>query len=317
MRRYERQRGSAGCPAVAAALLAGCLLAWPSPARAAACCISAGVFGVGRLVVWEEFAVGTGVGVGRAQGLWDQKGSFRAYGDAYSELEAVGDLYAIGRLDERFQGFARLPYLYTRRSAGGVSEHGSGFGDLQAGLRFEPVQIGEYEELPAIALTFSVLAPTGTRPEDAVTSFATGTSGRGVWAVGLGVSLEEVRAPWFVRLDAGGSLSRPFVRKDLGAQQAYGPTFQLGLFAGRELLADRWVLALGVSNEWEAPLAIDGTRVADSGARSPALNLSTSWKLGPHWMVQASALATPWLDGLGKNRLGRFGGTVGLRYGYF
>lgn len=300
-----------------ATLLAALLLVAPPPARAAACCISAGVFGVGRLVVWEELAVGTSVGVGRAQGLWDHEGQFRAYGDTYSELEGIAEIWAIGRLDERFQAYARLPWLYTRRSAAGESEHGNALGDLQAGIRFEPVMIGEYQELPAIALTLSFLAPTGTRPEDATTSFATGTSGRGVWAVALGLSLERVMAPWFVRLDAGGSLSRPFLRSDLGVQQAYGPTLQVGLFAGRELIADKWVLALGVTNEWEAPMAIDGVTVPSSSARSASLNLSMSWKLGPHWMVQASALATPWVDGLGKNRLGRLGGTVGLRYGYF
>ena len=141
----------------------------PVTAGAAACCLSAGVFGVGRLAAWEELVVGSSIGVSRAQGLWNADGGFRAYGDGYQELEGTAELYGLLRIDERFQSWARLPWLITHRAAGSYSELGQGLGDLQLGLRYDPVLIGEYEELPAIALTASVLAPTGLRPEDAAT----------------------------------------------------------------------------------------------------------------------------------------------------
>ncbi len=289
----------------------------PVPAHAAACCLSAGVFGVGRLAVWEDLVVGTSVGLTRAHGLWAADGRFRAYGDGYQEHEGTAELYGIVRIDERFQAFGRVPWLLTHRSAGSQIELGHGLGDVQAGLRFDPVLIGEYGELPAIGLTATVLAPTGIRPENATTSLATGTGGRGVWALSLALSLEHVSGPWFARLDAGGSVSLPFVRRDLGVRQAYGPGLQVGLFGGRELISNRWVLALGAIHEWEAPYALDGVTVPDSSARSPSLSVSTSWKLSGNWMLQASALATPWVDGLGKNRLGRAGATLGVRYGHF
>lgn len=299
------------------ASVATALVVLPSSAQAAACCLSAGVFGVGRLVVWEEFAVGTSVNVVSAHGLWDADGRYLPYGADYRETESTADIYGLLRFGERVQGFARAPWIFTQRTAGGRSELGNGLGDLQAGVRYEPVQIGEYEELPAISLTATILAPSGTRPEDALTSLATATSGRGVWAAALGLSFEYVRAPWFARLDVGGSASLPFHRADLDVQQAYGPTFQAGLFGGYELIEDTWVLALGATQEWEAPLSIDGTTIPDSAARSPTVTLSTSWKLSPHWMIQAGGLGNVWADGLGKNRLARFGGSVGVRYGHF
>lgn len=311
------RRSTAKIVSFGAPLLTAVLLLAPAPARAAACCLSAGVFGVGRLVVWEEFAVGTSVSVMRAQGLWDADARFRSYGGDYQELESTADVYGLVRFGDRVQGFARMPWVFTQRSAPGYRELGSALGDLQAGVRFEPVQIGEYEELPAVALTASVLAPSGIRPEDSGTSLGTATSGRGVWAAALGLSLEHVQAPWFVRLDMGGSVSLPFHRDDLDVDQAYGPSLQVGLFGGRELIEDRWVLAVGATQEWEAPFSIDGTTVPDSSARSPSASLSTSLKLAPHWMVQATGVANVWADGLGKNRLGRFGGSVGVRYGYF
>ncbi len=292
-------------------------LVLPTSARAAACCLSAGMFGVGRLAVWEDLVIGSSIGAARAHGLWTADGRFRPYGDDYQELEGTAEIYGIIRIDERFQSFARLPWLITHRSAGTQAELGHGLSDLQAGLRYDPVLIGEYEELPAIALTASVLAPTGLRPEDASTSFATGTGGRGVWALTLALSVEQVSGPWFARVDAGGSVSLPFLRRDLGRTQAYGPGLQLGLFGGRELVPNRWVLAVGAIQEWEAPFSLDGEVVPGSSARSPSLSLSTSWKLNGHWMLQASALANPWADELGKNRLGRVGASFGVRYGHF
>lgn len=289
----------------------------PAPARGAACCLSAGVFGIGRLVIWEEFAVGTSLGVSQAMGMWDERAGWRAFGETYDETFGVADVYGLLRLGERFQAFARMPWVFTARAAGSTSELGHGFGDLQGGLRFEAISIGEYLELPALALTASVMAPTGRRPESVSTSLGSGTSGRGVWLFSLSLSLEYAVLPWFVRVDFGGSVSLPFTREDLGLVQTYGPALQLGLFVGRELVPDTLVLALGLVEEWELPYWLDGEVVPDSAARSPTVSLSTSWQLSPHWMLQGSLLWSPPLEEFGKNRFGRLGGTIGVRYGYF
>lgn len=319
MRRGESTSPAFISPNRAACLLlvALSLLAAPKVAHAGACCLSAGVFGVGRLVIWEEAAFGTSFSTARVRGMWGADGEWQAYGDGYAETEGAADIYAIARLGERFQGYARLPWIYTQRTYGDVSELGHGLGDVQAGLRFEPIGIGEYAELPAVALTASVLAPTGTRPEDAATSFGTGTSGRGAWVLSLGLSIERAVIPWFVRLDVGGTLALPFHREDLDVDQTYGPGLQVALFGGREIIPDKWVVALGAIQEWEGPYELDGRTMPNSSARSPTVSLSTSWQLTPHWMVQASTLANVWANDLGKNRLGRLGGSIGVRYGYF
>lgn len=311
--------GSARTRTVGACLLTGALLLGlaPAPARGAACCLSAGVFGIGRLVIWEEFAVGTSFSLSQAMGMWDERAGWRGFGESYDETFGVADVYGLFRLSERFQAFARVPWVFTVRGTGDSSEFGHGFGDLQAGMRFEAISIGEYLELPAVAITASIMAPTGRRPESVSTSLGTGTSGRGVWLFSLALSLEYAFLPWFVRADFGGSVSLPFTREDLGLVQTYGPALQLGLFFGRELVPDTWVLALGLVEEWELPYWLDGEATPDSAARSPTVSLSTSWQLNPHWMLQGSLLWNPPLDELGKNRFGRLGGTIGVRYGYF
>ena len=62
-------------PVLALALSTAALGGAPSPAFAAPCCMSATAFGIGRLLIWEEFAMGTRLSWLHGVGTWDSTGT--------------------------------------------------------------------------------------------------------------------------------------------------------------------------------------------------------------------------------------------------
>jgi hypothetical protein len=135
--------------------------------------------------------------------------------------------------------------------------------------------------------------------------------------VSLAAESEYAKLPWFVRVDAGATLSLPFQRADTGATQVYGPALQLALSAGRELVPNALVAALALAAEWEGPLRLDGAEVPGSRARSLSLAASLSWTFDPHWTLVANLSDTAWPFDAGQNRDARAGFTLGIRHGSF
>lgn len=301
----------------AAAALALACLASPRTASAAACCLSATSFGVGRLLVWEDFAVGLQIGHARSLGQWDAGGTLRldrsGFGDGLTRLEP----WAIVRLHERIQLQARVPVLVEDREAGGLSQVAGGVGDVGAALRGELIPIGQYAGLPSLAFTLGALAPTGRRVEETSPPLFAGATGRGAWGLSLAAESEYASLPWFVRLDAGATLFLPFRRPDTGARQQEGPLLQAALSAGNEVLANRLVAAVALQGEWQGALRSDGAPVPGSSAFSLALSASLSWTADPHWTLVGTLTSNVWPDGAGKNRDARVGFTMGARYGHF
>jgi len=298
--------------------VAACLCSLlPAAARAAACCTSATSFGVGRLLVWEDFAVGVQLGHVRSLGGWDSRGTLRLYGADFADGLTRVEPWAIVRLHDRVQVQARVPVLVNDREVGPASQVAAGLGDVGAGVRVEALSIGQYAELPSLAFTLGALAPTGRRPEQALPPLGAGTTGRGAWGVSLALETEWTHLPWYVRLDAGVTASMPFRRPDTGLEQLYGPLVQAALSGGRELVPDRLVGALALQAEYEAPLRTAGVLVPDSRAWAVGLTGSLSWRVEPHWTLVTSLTSSVWPTGVGMNRDARLGLTVGVRYGYF
>lgn len=279
--------------------------------------MSATSFGVGRLLVWEDFAAGVQLGHARSLGQWDAHGALRMNGADFSDGLSRVEPWAILRVHERIQLQARVPVLVNDREIGSASQLAGGFGDLGAGARFELISLGAYDKLPSLGVTVSALAPTGRRVEQAFAPLGAGTTGRGAWGGSVALESEYAWLPWYVRLDAGVSLFAPFRRSDSGASQWYGPLVQAALSGGRELVADKLVLALSAQFEWEAPLRLDGVLVPTSSAFLPSLALSLSWRVEPHWTVVSSISSSVWPSGLAQNRDARVGLSLGVRYGYF
>lgn len=297
-----------------AAVLVGGLLALVSQRAAAApCCMSATAFGMGRLAIWEDFALGLRTSLSPALGAWDAEGHWSSYDD-YADLEWRSELWALVALDRRLSAFVRLPVVATLRSAGSLSGFGGGLGEVSLGARYEVLAIGEIAELPAIALTLAVLAPTGRATEDAETPLGVDVTGRGAWVLSAGLSLEVTRVPWFVRLDLGLSVPLPARRDDLGVSQRLGPSFDLGLAGGVEV-SPRVVVSLASHLMLSSDNILDGTAVPHSDRLELGLGPAVSWHFAWSWTLQLGVDSGLFLSDLGQNLPGRVTTTLGLRYG--
>lgn len=299
------------------ALLGLVLVLLPSGARAAACCMSATSFGVGRLLVWEDFAVGVQLGHSRIVGQYDPQRVYRATGTAFQDGITRLEPWAIVRLAERVQVQARVPVLVNDREAGTTSQVVGGLGDVGAGVRLEAISLGEFERLPSLGFTLGVLAPTGRRAEQGFAPLGAGATGRGAWGASLALESEYTWLPWYVRVDAGVSVFAPFIRTDTHATQWFGPVVQTAISGGRELVPDKLVLALSAQLEWEAPLSLDGEVVPSSTGFVPSLVTSFSWRVAPHFTLVTALSTSVWPGGVGQNRDARLGVSLGGRYGHF
>jgi hypothetical protein len=107
-----RRHGSAHAPRVFGALVGAAVAAlMVRDASAAACCVSATSFGVGRLLIWEDFAVGLQLGHARLLGQWDENGHLHLNPQGYSEGITHAQLWAIVRLHDRAELQGWLPAL--------------------------------------------------------------------------------------------------------------------------------------------------------------------------------------------------------------
>jgi hypothetical protein len=289
----------------------------PRGALAAACCTSATSFGVGRLLVWEDFAMGLQLSHARSLGQWSAAGTLRWNPAGFSDGLTQALPWTIVRLHERVQAQAWAPIVLNDRWSDGTSQFAGGFGDLGAAVRFEVLSLGQYVGLPSFAVTAGVLAPTGKRVEDTSPPLFAGTTGRGTWGTSLAVELEFAFLPWFVRLDAGAWRFFPFQRSDTTQKQQYGFLYVANLSMGAEVVADRVVLAVALRGEWEMPIRIEGISVPDSDAHIYSIVGSLSWRVDPHWTLIGAATNSIWPEGGGANRDARIGATLGLRYGHF
>ena len=203
------------------------------------------------------------------------------------------------------------------RSAGDLRDFGGGIGDTQTGVRYDIIDIGEFLELPALAVTVGVIAPSGKSMNTTSSPLAADVTGRGAWAVGLGVTVEKAVLPWFVQGSANLSVPLPFVRADTGKRQRFGPTIGIRIASGLELLPDSLVLSGALRASREARLNIGGQSVKDSEKSDIGLGLSLSWQLDPRFTAIAAVDSGIFADNFGDNSQARVVGSLALRYGHF
>lgn len=252
---------------------------------AAACCTSAASFGVGRLLVWEKAS--SGIRMSAAREL--------KYPSSIWRTEAWG-MVGFG---ERWSAFATIPWVVPIQHEDDISMS-HGLGDVQSGARYQVIQIGEYSELPSLALIGTVTFPTGT-PWIGNTP----STGRGIWALGLGASLEKTWMPWFLQLNLGTTI--PVSERDV----SYGVGGQATLVGGLEL-PHNIVLSGILNGTYEFP-----TVTSTFGYRTGA-GLSLAYRFSPHFTLQASAMADLPFVKLSNNQLPHYATlSTGLRYGFF
>lgn len=297
-------------------LSAAAALTASMPAQASVCCMTAGIFGVGRLALWEGSAAGLRVTGADTLGTWSAEGRWSPNPAGYFDDELRVDSYGLLRLSERGQIFALVPTLVTRRGVGDDESTAGGLGDLELGVRYEAVLAGEHQWLPALGLTGALLLPSGVRPEEAKARFGTDATGRSALGAAGALSAERFFGPAFGRLDVGGTVFAPFVRSDLRQTQRYGPSLAASVSAGGTPVSGLLLGGvLGVVHD--LPLVIGKAAVADSAATLGSAGAVVSWTPSAHWTLVASASSGLFLDDLGQNRPGRVTVSLGARYGQF
>lgn len=288
-----------------------------APAHAAACCVSASVFGIGRLLPWEPAAFGLLSSYANSTGRYDGDGIYRAFPAGYREAEWRTDMWAMARVSEKWQAFGRVPWIVGYRSADGAGDHtGQGLGDVQLGARWDTLLPGEVRRVPAIAFTATVTTPTSTRAEQAKDLLAADATGRGAWVLSMAAAVEKAWMPWFARAEGGVTLPLAFQRADTLESQRYGMGLQAGLSGGVELRPDKLVLALQLIADREASTLLGGVAQPNTVGVGGTASLALSWKFAFSWTLMGNvATDAPgvWLGA--RNRPERWAGSLGMRFG--
>lgn len=299
------------CAYVAALGLVLSICALPATVHAAACCSSATVGGVGRLLIWERAATGLSLTFAKGRGFWDTDGEWHRHSGTEDELRLQA--WALLRTSMRGSAFISGPYVFNHRTAGELDERGHGVGDVSAGYRHEFIQIGEFVRVPGVALSLTALAPTGRTLSQAQSPLGSDVTGRGAWSASADVGLEWTKYPGFFRIDFGGSYH--FATSD-GHSQRFGPGGRLSITGGAEVIPD---LSIGATLSATAEAAIhrDGDPVENSGKHLLEASLGISWRAHPHWTFQLGAGSGLFANRLGDNERGSVRFSGGLRYGFF
>ncbi len=303
---------------VAAQLALLCVLGLlaPASAHAAACCLSSTAFGVGRLSAWEQASLGLQFAGAPSPGAWNENEVFVPNAARTSQVEFRASLIGLLSLHERVQLSARLPWVLNVQQAGVAHDVGHGLGDGLLTARFEPVSIGEYEWLPGVALTLGLTAPMGRSMNQSKSLLASDVTGRGAWALGAGVTVEQTWAKWFVQGNFGLTVPLPMQSAFGPGSQRFGPAVDVLLAAGREVSRDVVVSAL-VRGTFETTLMVNEDPVPNASARDLGVALAAAFKLNAHLTLQAACDTGIFVSGLGDNRPARVTGTLGVRYGFF
>ena len=306
---------AAATRATLVAVMLAALVVAPKDAQASACCMSAATTGVGRLKSWETVAIGSTLTWRHGIGAWSGDGDYDGLGEALAD-DLVATLWGLVRVHPQGSVWLRVPTQLGLRggqgSAGTLRTNAIGVGDLDVGLRWAWIEVGDGN--PAVASSLGVTTPTGRAPVDSRDPLAADVSGRGAWAISFVTTVERTHMPWFLRGSLGAAVSLPAWRADAEVWQRFGPSVTASLAAGRQLRSGLVASAM-VTGTWEAALRRDGVAVPKSSALLTTATLALSWQIGEAWTLQAAAGASPPAAGFGRNRDAQVTTTLGLRYG--
>ncbi len=276
-------------------------------ARAQGCCASGSSLTPIRLDLHERALAGLQLGLNVQHGSFDDAASYRVIPDGVSDVELRQTAFATIAPLPRLQVSALVPWLSTRRAAGTTNEWGTGIGDVNFAARFEPLQLHESTSAPAIAVIGTVMAPTGTSPEDATNTLGSDATGAGTWRLGGGFALERDYDAFLFNLTVVASTALP--RRAGELRFTYAPRFDFTLGAGYAA-SHHWHLAAVFTYEREGAPKIAG-QPGLSRSRFDT-SLLVTHLLDDDIRLQAAVTATPPVSTLGRNDIARVGGTLSL-----
>ena len=270
-------------------------------ARAQACCAGAGTLAPVRLAEEERWAAALVLRGSSQLGQWDGEGRWTGSPEGSAELGMEQQLAIALRWAPGWQGSLLLPWVETWRRVPGLSDAGTGLGDVRLGVRWDLVAPGEWEGLPGAALLMGASLPTGRSAEQARQPLGADGTGLGTTTVQAGLALEQTH---------GHLLWQASGQAQYSADRAIGP---LRVSFGPQLLAQAalgWAfdssagLALTASVRHDLPSSADGAEVAGSGRTLTSVGLAAGLPLARGWRLQASLGAPVAADGWARSSLG-------------
>jgi len=278
------------------------LCASATEARAQACCVGASGLTPAWLAYHERFLVGAQVRLLATHGAYPSRGPFyEPTRGRDRRLET--SLFTSFRILPRLQASVFLPFVTTRRFAGGLVETRSAFGDLGVLGRFDLLRTGE-SSLPGIAILGGVQAPTGTPSDRAAPLLAADVTGIGAWEVEAGVSIEHALGRVLVHATALAGVRAP--RTVLGLEQRLGPR-ALYLVSGGYVFDGDAAVVVTASHVSEGDATLGGEDAPGTGSRTTQLALLVVAPVGHGLRVRVSAFTD--VPPLGENRAA-LGGTA-------
>lgn len=293
-------------------------LAWlaATPAHAGACCLSSSAFGIGRLALWEQFAIIVGTSASPVAGRWDERRAWHDGSTDYAETEWRAQLSALVALHERVQVYGRAPFVFTQKVAGELSESGGGLGDSQVGVRLEPLAQGQVPYVPEVSISLGATLPSGRTVAGARTPLASDVTGRGAWVLLAALTFEVAQDDWFAQLAGGLTYPLAMAGVEPGTTQQFGTGLQASLAGGYELRKGL-VASLVARVAWEDNVKVDGVSLPKTAAFDFGGGPNLAWELSDHLTLQAGADFNIFRGGFGANRQGRTTVNLGCRYAYF
>lgn len=253
--------------------------------------------------MWESWAAGVRTNFNHEIGFYDDRGIFEAGEDGSYDQQLRLDAYALVKTSENGALFLVVPWVFPRIGDSESGAIGSNISDIQVGYRHQVIAIGEYEELPSLALSGALLIPTGQPRQLGVAAHE--VTGRDALALMAGASLEKTWMPVFVQLNLGASLLFNQIRTGNKTPAPIAPSFQVALASGVEI-AENIVASLMSAWTYEMPAKWK----TEAGA-------AASWRFTPHLTAQLSVNTNIFLNGSGLNWPANVSYGAGIRYGYF
>jgi len=296
------------------------IVSWliPAPAKGAACCTSATISGAGRLKIWEDSALGVSSSWANSIGSWNAEGEWNAFDETYRETVWLSKVWAIARVRDDLELSLVLPWVMTTRAIPNESSSGQGLGHSRIGLRYEAIAIGQYRNVPGLALLAGVTIPTGVRGDEATdTLLRTAATARGDWAASVAVSLEYAHLPWFVKLDAGRRHFLAYTHAEHDGPYQLAGLWQLTLSSGLEVIDDILIFAFSLGVETQGESHLDHREQTSSSRFSCLPSVSMSWQVNPHLALLSTLSRGIAVNELGMNTNGALTASLGVRYGHF
>jgi len=292
------------------------VLSVPKTSWAQACCAGAGAVTPGRLTIHEDALVGLQVRAAHVFGSFDTRGRYVPSSHGVDEQSFEQDVIAAVRLPlaPRLQLAALLPFVETRRAAGGTSDFGGGLGDVNLSARYDFFQAGRARYVPGIALLAGFTFPTGTPPESASPPLAVDATGTGAFQGNVGLAVEQTFGPWLVT--AYGLVAKRAPRTIHGTTSSLGVQWTALVAVARTLPGD-FAVAVSASYAVEGEAELDGVPVPGSSRRIPSVGLFGVVPFSDRFRLQGGPSVTPMFDHLGKNQVATIALAVTALYAWY